>query len=88
MNERFAAEPSSCENAAELRLLMHAFGPCAGRYMLAFPKNWRDLVLLHFSNAPPLEMERVKAVLRRAKEKMQVFQDWMGLPLIQQIIFI
>lgn len=75
MNELFAVEPSSCENAAELKLLMKCFGPEAGRYMLAFPMGWRQLILEYFSAATYFELERVKTVLRRAKEEMQVVDD-------------
>lgn len=75
MNERFAAEPSSCESAKELQSLMGSFGPEAARYLLVFPANWRELILEHFSSVGQVELECVKTVLRRALEKMQVVPD-------------
>lgn len=72
MNERMLAQPTSCRNADEMRQLLKSFGPYAGRYLMAYPVNWRSLVLEHFSQAKPLEQERVKALLRRAKEDVQV----------------
>lgn len=75
MNERLAAEPTSCANAMELRLLLNSFGPFAGRYLIAYPGNWRELLLQHFAEAPAIEQERVKVLLRRAKEEVRVVGD-------------
>lgn len=72
MNERMAAEPTSCLSATELRYLLTSFGPFAGRYLVAYPTDWRQLLLEHFAESPTLEQERVKALLRRAKEEVRI----------------
>jgi hypothetical protein len=66
MNERMLAQPTSCRNADEMLQLLKSSGPYAGRYLMAYPVNWRSLVEDHFSQAKPLEQDRVKALLRRA----------------------
>lgn len=73
MNELFAAEPSSCENAAELRRLLDLFGPYAGRYLAAYPADdWRQQVHELFRSRGDVEEERARPVLRRARERTAV----------------
>lgn len=69
MNERFAAEPTTCDTAFELKHLMEKFGPATGRYVATYPaKSWEQLVYGHIAGWSDLEQARAKTVLRRAKE--------------------
>jgi len=70
MNELFAAEPSVCKSAAELKLLLGLFGPYAGRYLVEYPaeSGWFNLVVSSFSGAGEVEQERIKSLLRRARD--------------------
>ena len=70
MNELFAVEPSTFKTASELKYFLKLFGPFAGRYIEEYPsKEWVDVVIQHFANVGELEKERVKSVLRRAREE-------------------
>lgn len=69
MNERFAAEPATCDTAFELKHLLEKFGPATGRYLATYPaKQWEQLLYTHISAWTELEQERAKTLLRRAKE--------------------
>lgn len=68
MNEFFAAEPSACRTPGELTLLLGYFGPFAGRYLAAYPKDWFQLTEAAFSQLGDLDRERVKTLWRRARE--------------------
>lgn len=69
MNERFAAEPTTCESAFELKHLLEKFGPTTGRYLATYPAHgWEKLLDTHTSEWADLEREKAKTLLRRAKE--------------------
>lgn len=68
MNEFFAADPESCENSADLRFLLGNFGPHAGRYLADYPATWTDEIKRRCDELGPLEGERAKALIRRARE--------------------
>lgn len=78
MNELYAADPSVCSHASELRLLLSFFGPYAGRYLANYPIDWVAQVEKQFDNLGEVEVARVKAMLRRAKEGMALI-PWNGL---------
>jgi hypothetical protein len=69
MNEFIAAEPTSCENSSELRLLLRFFGPYAGRYLAEYPGNWGDMLRNCYFNSGDVEAERIKTCLKRAREQ-------------------
>ena len=70
MNELYAADPSVCSHASELKLLLASFGPYAGRYLANYPIDWATQVERQLDNLGEIETARVKAMLRRAKEGM------------------
>jgi hypothetical protein len=69
MNEYFAAHPQSCSGASDLRYLLSLFGPQTGRYLADLPASWQEDVLRHCAQMGDLEAERVKSLVRRAREK-------------------
>lgn len=69
MNEFFAADPACCADSSELRYLMSQFGPYTGRYLAEYPESWREKLSIHLEMLKPMESERVKTILRRAREK-------------------
>lgn len=70
MNEFFAAEPTCCKDASELRLLLSRFGPYAGRYLAEYPEKWAHSLTARLEEKlGPVEAERVKTCLRRAHEQ-------------------
>jgi hypothetical protein len=88
MNEFFAADPLSCENSGDLRYLISHFGPNAGRYLAAYPESWADEIRTRCEALGPIEAERVKLLLRRARERTALLRkatlpwderrDWLG----------
>lgn len=70
MNELYGVSPDACPSAGELRLLLAAFGPAAGKYILAYPgfPVWRDHLLAAFTSAGDIERERIKTILMRAQQ--------------------
>ena len=65
MNERFAAEPTTCESAFELKHLLEKFGPTTGRYLATYPaQGWEKLLDTHTSEWSDLEREKAKTLLR------------------------
>lgn len=72
MNEFYAAEPTVCDSSAALKLLLGYFGPYAGRYLAAYPVNWVEFVAQHHETRGPVEQERIKTLLRRAKENSAI----------------
>jgi hypothetical protein len=69
MNEFFAADPMAVKSEGDLRLLLRLFGPYAGRYLAIYPTDWIHQMEHLMSNARVIEGERIKALLRRAKER-------------------
>ena len=62
MNERFAAEPTTCDSANDLKHLLEKFGPVTGRYLAKFPaSSWESLLRSHIE--PWKDVEREKALL-------------------------
>lgn len=78
MNELYAADPSVCIHASELKLLLASFGPYAGRYLANYPSDWVTQVERQLGNLGEIEAARVKTMLRRAKENMALI-PWNGL---------
>ena len=69
MNERFAAEPATCDSAFELKHLLEKFGPVTGRYLATYPANdWEARLQIHIESWGDAERAKAKVVLRRAKE--------------------
>lgn len=69
MNEIFAAEPRCIESIGDARYLFGLFGPYTGRYIACCPECWNEQVLSHFSKCGDLEVERLKCLIRRAREQ-------------------
>lgn len=78
MNELYAADPSVCIHASELKLLLASFGPYAGRYLANYPSDWATQVERQLGNLGEIEAARVKALLHRAKASMALI-PWNGL---------
>lgn len=88
MNEFFAADPASCDNASDLRFLLRHFGPQAGRYLAEYPVSWASDIARHCEQLGPVEAERLKTLMRRAREEHTFFKinsppwdirtDWVG----------
>lgn len=88
MIEFFAAHPASCDNSGDLRFLLGHFGPQAGRYLADYPGSWTEDVLRHCDGLGPVEAERIKLLVRRAREKAALLRknslvwdervDWIG----------
>ena len=70
MNELYAADPSVCAHASELKLLLASFGPYTGRYLANYPIDWAAQVERQLENLGEIEAARVKTILRRARETM------------------
>lgn len=84
MNERFAAEPTTCESAFELMHLLEKFGPATGRYLATYPaKGWEAQLTSHIAGWNDMEQERAKALLRRAKESRALVSS-SGAPYAEQ----
>lgn len=79
MNEFYAAEPSACGSSIELKLLLERFGPYTGRYLAAYPDNWFDFVEKHYGTFGPVEQERIKLLLHRARNNALILTR-RGLP--------
>lgn len=75
MNEFYAADPICLKSARDLQYLFGLFGPCAGRYLAAYPMDWRKRVLGRFSHLSDVELERVKTIIRRAKEETAFLEN-------------
>ena len=75
MNELFAAEPSACRTASELRELINKFGPASGRYLALCPDTWRVLVAKAFASATQLEQIRIGELLLKAKRDRVTVSD-------------
>lgn len=67
MNERFAIEPSACESATELQLLLNLFGPLHGRYIASYPVAWEDEIRRTIEEWPEPRRKFAKNALDRAK---------------------
>jgi len=88
MNEFFAAHPASCDNSGDLRFLLGHFGPQAGRYLADYPGSWTEDIIRHCDGLGPVEAERIKLLVRRAREKAALLRknslvwdervDWIG----------
>lgn len=72
MNEQFASEPSALRGHIALKVLLDKFGPYTGRYLAAYPSNWKALVVALNEELEPCEASKVSTLLRRAKEEMQI----------------
>jgi hypothetical protein len=72
MNERFAAEPESSRGWLALKHLLQHFGPLTGRYLTAYPKDWRAKVESLNGALGEVDLARVKLLLQRAKEDLQI----------------
>ncbi|OAI24738.1 hypothetical protein [Methylomonas koyamae] len=72
MNENFASEPNCCENMHEFRHFLERFGPYAGRYLIAYPKDWFKEVEAHIGSWGELDQVRAKTLLRRARENAAI----------------
>jgi hypothetical protein len=70
MNELFAAEPSSCDSAMELKVMLSSFGPFTGRYLAKYPSLWESGVYKQFDAWPEVEAKRARATLSRAKQEL------------------
>lgn len=69
MNERFAAEPTTCDSWFELKHLLEKFGPATGRYLATYPaKGWEKLLRDHMAGWKSTEEAKGNALLRRATE--------------------
>lgn len=69
MNERFAAEPTTCDSSIELKHLLEKFGPATGRYLATYPADgWEKLLLEHIAGWKQMEQAKAKTSLRRAIE--------------------
>jgi len=76
MNELFAADPKVFENSSELKFMLSKFGPETGQYLAAYPRGWSRLVEDHlFPKASPVAAEKVKTLLRRARENLCLIDD-------------
>jgi len=67
MNEEFLVEPSSFNNAMELKYLLEKFGFYQGRFIGKFPKPWIKEIYQQLNNLPDVEKKRVKELLDRNK---------------------
>jgi hypothetical protein len=79
MNELFAADPQCCEQSADLKFLLAHFGPHAGRYLADYPISWAADVARHCESLGALEAERIKTLVRRARERSALVRKG-GLP--------
>lgn len=70
MNERYAADPGLLANALYLKSLVEKFGIDTGRYLIQYPSDWEARVLEQLKLLSPIESERAKVALRRAKERL------------------
>ena len=75
MNERFAAEPEALRGWQPLQILLQNFGPLNGRYLAAYPKDWRAKVEALNGTLGELDISRVKSLLQRAAREWQIISD-------------
>ncbi len=79
MNERYAADPQSCESSTDFQLLVLSFGSFSGRYLVKYPDNWETRVREHFVNAQDMEKKKVEVLLVRASRELTLEKfplDW------------
>lgn len=74
MNEKFAVDPGACRGSLEWRYLFDKLGPFAGRYGLEFPLDWDKRVIEGAAGEGWQEIERLKVLLRRARESKQMIR--------------
>lgn len=102
MNEIFAAEPTCFHNESELRGLLKQFGPDTGRYLVAYPKTWRDQVeknmlkrggqVVEVGEIGDVQGQRVRVTLQRALEQHRVIAGdhlsyvWNGKPWLEHAL--
>ena len=67
MNEFYAADPDCFQSVGDLRYLLRMFGPQAGRYLAAYPTDWRQRVLAGFSGST-MDQKRVERLLQEAAQ--------------------
>jgi hypothetical protein len=72
MNERFAAEPEVSRGWLALKHLLQHFGPLNGRYLTAYPRDWRAKVESLNGTLGEMDLKRVKSLLESAREGMQI----------------
>lgn len=75
MNEFFAADPASCDNSTELRLLLGNFGPQTGRYLAEYPITWPNDIMNNSQQLGQVECERIKLLIRRAHERAALLRN-------------
>jgi hypothetical protein len=75
MNELYVADPACFQSVGDLRYLFGLFGPQTGRYLAAYPANWKDQILRQLSDLPELKQEQIKVLFRRAWEDMIYLSD-------------
>jgi len=68
MNERYAVDPEAPANSRELKLLLDLMGLQTGRFITAFPNDWRDMVLQHVGGESAIERARVVELLSRRSD--------------------
>ena len=70
MNEIYAANPSAIQSSKDLRYFISKFGPYTGRYLLKYPNHWDEILMREI--AGDLEVERIKTIMRRASQNLQI----------------
>ena len=88
MNELFAADPATCADSRDLRILLNSFGPYTGRYLANYPLDWATRVQVQLAQLGDIEGSKIKTLLRRARESTVLVtrsnltwsddQDWLG----------
>lgn len=69
MNEKFALDPTACRNALELKYLLEKFGLAQGRFLVEYPAKWRKLLYQHIDTFPPVEQQKAKRFVEKARER-------------------
>ena len=72
MNEKFASEPIALKGHLAVKHLLDKFGPATGRYLTAYPADWRKQVLEVNARLGPVELKRVDELLIRARNELRV----------------
>lgn len=72
MNEKFASEPVALRGHLAVKHLLDKFGPTTGRYLAAYPADWRKQVLEANAGVGPVELKRIDELLIRARDELRV----------------
>jgi len=75
MNTKFTSDPTLCDNARALRLLLRSFGPTTGRYHLTCPSDWQSQISVHINHWNDVDKKRANELLFAAQNSKALIPE-------------